>query len=114
MKILKHLYLFIILIFLSLLFISNPSESTYLSRVSEDYAQFHHNKEITMKILEQIGQSNRTTYLLFSTYDYQFGNVRVFYVGVANSIYYLGSKTKKQDRKPIKVVSVPDNTPKAA
>jgi hypothetical protein len=104
MKILKHLHLIILFIFFAMLFLSNPSESTYLSRVSEDYAQYHQNMDISIEMLEHIGESNRTSYLLFSTYDYKFGNIRVFYIGIANSIYYLGTKTKKRDRTPIKVV----------
>jgi hypothetical protein len=104
MKILKHLHLIILFVFFTILFLSNPSESTYLSRVSNDYAQYHHNMDISIEMLEHIGESNRTTYILFSTYDYKFGNMRVFYIGIANSIYYLGTKTKKRDRTPIKVV----------
>jgi hypothetical protein len=104
MKLYKHFPLLILLCFFAFLVISNPSELTYLNRVSVDYAQYHPKMDIPTEVLQQVGQSNRTTYLFFSTYDYRFGNMQVFYFGVANSIYYLGLQRKKSERRPIKVV----------
>jgi hypothetical protein len=86
------------------LFFSNPSERNYLTRVSNDYTKFHHYDEIPVEVLQQIGDSNRTTYLLFSTYDYQFGKMKVFYFGFANSIYYIGLKRNSKKERPLKIV----------
>lgn len=91
-------------IFFAFLFFSNPTESKYLARVSDDYAKHHDKMDLTTEILQQIGASHRTSYLLFSTYDFEFGNTKVFYFGIASSIHYLGIQTKKRETKPIKVV----------
>jgi hypothetical protein len=104
MKLFKHLHLLALLLLLAFLSISNPSENTYLERVSDDYAQYHPKMDIPLEVLEQVGQSNRTTYLFFSTYDYRFGNMRIYYLGVANSVYYLGLQRKGQEKRPAKVV----------
>ena len=104
MKLFRHLHLLLMLLFFAFLSLSNPSETTYLQRVSDDYAQYHPKMDIPTEVLQQVGQSNRTTYLFFSTYDYRFGNMRVFYFGVANSVYYMGLQRKKKEKRPIKVV----------
>lgn len=99
-----HLIALVLLVVLVVLSFSNPTESTYLSRVSDDYKQHHINYDIPAEVLQVVGKSNRSTYLLFSTYDYQFGNIKVFYFGVANHIFYVGTKRKKQEKNPVKIV----------
>lgn len=104
MSLRKYFLFSISIVSLLLLFLSNPSETNYLTRVSDDYAKHHHNMDLPTEILQHIGASHRTSYFLFSTYDYEFGNMKVFYFGIANSIHYLGIQTKKRESKPFKVV----------
>ena len=99
-----HLIILVVLLVAAFLGLSNPSEETYLARVSNDYTQYHINQEIPVEVLQHIGRSHRSTYLLFSTYDYQFGNVKVFYFGIANNIYYVGIQKQKKEENPIKVI----------
>jgi len=104
MNLKSHLTVLVLLLVLAFLSFSNPSEKTYLTRVSNDYMEYHIKVEIPVEVLEQIGKSNRSTYLLFSTFDYQFGGVKVFYFGVANNIYYVGMKRKTKEDRPIKMI----------
>lgn len=94
------------LFLLSYLFISNPTESTYLSRVLDDYARYHENMDISVEMLQEIGESHRTTYFFFSTYDYRFADMKVFYFGVANSIYYVRLHRDDDKEGPVKFVEV--------
>ena len=100
----NHLIALALLGSLAFLSFSNPTERTYLSRVSQDYKQYHADYDIPADVLQVVGRSNRSTYLLFSTYDYQFGDTKIFYFGVANQIIYMGSKKRKKEKNPIKIV----------
>jgi len=104
MNLKNHLIALTLLVILAFLSYSNPTEKTYLSRVSHDYQQYHINYHIPTDILQTVGLSNRSTYLLFSTYNYQFGDTKIFYFGVASNIYYVGLKRKKKEKNPIKIV----------
>ena len=104
MNLKNHLILLVFLLVLAFLSLSNPSEETYLTRVSDDYKEYHINADIPVEVLEQIGKSNRSTYLFFSTFDYQFGGIKIFYIGVANNIYYVGMQRSKKEDRPIKMI----------
>jgi hypothetical protein len=67
MNLKRRLLLAGMLFLLSYLFVSNPTESTYLSRVLDDYARYHENMDISVEMLQEIGESHRTTYFFFST-----------------------------------------------
>lgn len=104
MNLKNHLILLVLLLMLVFLSISNPSEKSYLTRVSNDYMEYHIKADIPVEVLEEIGKSNRSTYLFFSTFDYQFAGVKVFYLGVANNIYYVGMQRRKKEDRPVKIV----------
>ena len=89
-------------ILLVLLIIFNPNEKQFLIRVSSDYGTTHHGLEITPQSLLQIGESSYKTYILFSMYDYQFGEVTVGYFGVMGLIVFLGSESKTSSYSPPK------------
>ena len=77
-----------VLIVLTLL---NPSEERYLNRVAMDYGKIHEDMTIGAKELIQMGSSQKSNYVLFSTYTYTFGNLKVQYWGILNVIFYSGS-----------------------
>ena len=71
----------------------NPSEKQYLSRVAADYGQNHEGMSIGIKELMHYGSSQKSNYILFSAYSYEFGNMRVSYWGVLGIIFYSGSRS---------------------
>ncbi len=73
----------------------NPSEKQYLSRVATDYGQMHEGLSIDIKELMHYGKSQKSNYILFSTYSYEFGNMRVSYWGVFSFIFYSGSESSE-------------------
>jgi len=85
----KALALFLVL--LLFLFVTNPSESTFLEKVSTDYGQIHAGMNIGVNDLKEMGMSKRSSYLLFSMYQYQFGNIGVRYLGIAANTFFLGT-----------------------
>jgi len=100
----KHIIILSLLVVMAFLSLSNPAEQSYLSRVSDDYKHYHLKAEIPAEVLQKVGQSNRSTYILFSTYDYRFGNVEIYYFGVASKIFYVGIKRATEKDDPVKVV----------
>ncbi|MEM9325689.1 MAG: hypothetical protein AAGA85_08540 [Bacteroidota bacterium] len=93
-KVSPVLWLSLILTLLFLAF-SNPSESSFLQAVSDDYGQLHHGLEMSPDQLLQMGESSRKSYGLLSTYTYRFGTIAVHYVGVGSMVIFLGSSTEQ-------------------
>lgn len=85
------------------LWLSNPAEFTYLEKVSKEYSKHHHRAEISNEVLKQIGESKRVNYILFSTFEYNFGEMNFYYVGFASYVYFMGLKYEREDQ-PLKVV----------
>ena len=91
MKSFVYSTLIVVIAALITLLITNPSESKFLNRVSHDYGAVHKRQTLNKQALLMIGESHRKSYYLFSTYSYQFGNIKVDYVGIANTTIYMGS-----------------------
>ena len=85
------------------LWLSNPAESIYLEKVSKEYSKHHHHAEISNEVLKQIGESKRVNYILYSTYEYKFGEMNFYYIGFASHVYFMGLKYEREDQ-PLKVV----------
>ncbi|MEM9339023.1 MAG: hypothetical protein AAGA66_09865 [Bacteroidota bacterium] len=92
MRFSKQLIIAFLLLFLALI-ISNPSERRYLNRVSKDYGMSHHGVDLNPKSLLRMGESDRTNYLLFSRYTYQFGDISVSYVGLCTFVFFVSSSS---------------------
>jgi hypothetical protein len=88
-----------LILLLITLTLTNPSEVRYLDRISDDYGQMHGGLEFSPDDLLKMGDGKRTTYGLFSHYEYSFGKIKVEYIGVAGSVYYLGSDTSENNQK---------------
>jgi len=71
-----------------LFIITNPSEDDFLTRLGNDYGNMHHGTKVSNEMLKHMGKSKRTTYLLWSTFHYEFGNATADYYGVANIIFF--------------------------
>lgn len=87
-----------------ILLLSNPNKNQYFARVSQDYTKYHHELQISQEALEQIGKSQRNSYILFSTFSYSVGKLSFHYFGIGNSVFYVGSEYDKKKSAPIKVV----------
>ena len=98
-------FLVYFLCFLTLiLWISNPREASYLRNISVEYAKFHSAQAIPGDVIKKIGSSKRKNYLIFSTYTYQYGNMSFYYLGVANTIFFMGTAYNRIQKNPVKVV----------
>ena len=86
----------VLLAMILVLTLTNPSETAYLRRVSTDYGDIHHGMQMDPQMLRQVGESERRSFVLMSTYRYSFGTIAVDYFGVASIIVYLGSTQKHQ------------------
>ena len=102
-KILSLLFSFIIVA----LILSNPSESRFLDKLSEDYGAMHGNQRIDKWMLVHVGHSTRSNWVLCSRFNYQFGNIGVSYFGIGGFIIHTGSYTnqfKKSKEIPLKEI----------
>ncbi len=98
----KRALLILFIMISTLLIVLNPSEEAYLRRVSLDYGLLHHGMDIPIESLERIGTRERTSYLIFSTYEYRFGKIGVTYVGCANKIWFTGSLRASENNNPVR------------
>jgi len=71
--------------------LSNPSEQKFLESVASNYSSQHGGMEMSVSQLIKMGESERNSYLIFSTYSYEFGTIGVEYFGMAYMTFYLGS-----------------------
>lgn len=86
------------------LLLSNPGESSYLRELSAQFAKFHDHEKISHDVFRNIGRHHRQNYFLFSTFDYTFQGRSYFYVGVANMVFYAGSKYDRRGNNVYKVI----------
>ncbi len=80
-------------VLLALIF-GNPGERRYLEQVSADFGKIHHGISLSATQLASMGHSNYHNFLIASTYEYTFGNIKVSYAGIAFMTFYLGSSRK--------------------
>jgi len=73
------------------LILSNPNEGTYLNKISNEYGQVHGGMQFSQSDLLQMGESEHTSFLIFSTYEYRFGTIGVRYVGFLFSVFQVDS-----------------------
>jgi len=71
--------------------LSNPSEQKFLESVATKYGTHHGGTEMNISQLVKMGESDRQSYLIFSSYSYEFGTIGVEYVGIAYMTFFLGS-----------------------
>ncbi len=89
-KLSKHISFWSLVLLLALA-VSNPEEHQFLERVAIDYGKLHGGMELSIKELIHMGESNRTSYFIFSVYSYKFGNIGVKYFGIALTTFFWGS-----------------------
>lgn len=103
-KDIKILSISIIGILVGILWISNPTETTYLKEISVEYSKYHNDMEISHEVLRNIGKKKRNNYILFSTYSYKFGNLTYFYFGAASRVYSMGYSYEEKNVNPTKII----------
>jgi hypothetical protein len=102
-------YQYIVLLFtlmLASLVITNPTEEDYFNRIVKDYAQNHAGFIITKVDLANMGQTQYKSNFIYSTYSYQFGNIKVVYWGILGSIFYSGFEKDEAYLDSSKTISV--------
>lgn len=62
-----------------------------------EYGAIHGGMHFTPAQLLKMGTSQRQSYLIFSTYEYQFGSIGVRYVGFLFSVFHLGSYREEKN-----------------
>lgn len=94
-----------IVLLAAILFFSNPSEADFMEKIVEDYGQIHPGFELSTSDLQEMGSTHYSSFLVYSTYAYEFGNIKVHYIGVFGSIHSLGFDQKgdgdKKEEKPV-------------
>jgi len=81
----------VIIIGIIFMAVSNPSEQKFLEKVSSEYGAVHGGANFSTADLLQMGESRRQSYLIFSTYEYEFGTIGVRYVGFLFSVFHVES-----------------------
>jgi len=89
----------VIIIGIIFMAVSNPSEEKFLNKVSMEYGAVHGGMHFTPAQLLKMGTSQRQSYLLFSTYEYQFGSIGVRYVGFLFSVFHVESYREEDPQK---------------
>ncbi len=86
----RKIYAYLVALILAIAILGAPSEGRFLTRLKRDYGMMH-TTPLSQSDLRKIGSSNYASYLLWSTYEYTFGTIKVNYFGIAFMTFYLGS-----------------------
>ncbi|WMN10933.1 hypothetical protein QYS49_36560 [Marivirga salinae] len=98
----RKLFLFFIsLLILAVLLV--PSQSDYFQRLENDYRNTHHANLLNKELLRKVGEFEYRNRLLFSQFDYSFGNISVSYYGFLDIIFFKSSTIKEQESPEITV-----------
>lgn len=100
----KHFPILLLVLIVGSLLFSNPNESRYLANIHNYYTSQYFESNLTTETIKSIGEHERVTYLLFSTYTYQLGKRKAYYFGIANNVFFLGSKRHSKPKEEIKFV----------
>ncbi|WKV11670.1 hypothetical protein [Marivirga harenae] len=65
-----------------------PSEDDYLSRIANDYGASHQNFDLSAEDLAEYGEFEYHNRLLYSQFEYRFGNISVSYYGFLSFIIF--------------------------
>lgn len=103
----KRISLVLLIILLALAF-TNPDEHQFLEQVARDYGKIHGGMELNISELLHIGESKRTSYILFSLYHYEFGNIGVRYLGIARGTYFIESYRISQKKDDLDIMAYHD------
>lgn len=98
----KKLLLFSILL-LIIAVILVPSQSDYFQRLENDYGGIHHGSSLNKEILKEMGNFEYKNRLIFSQFDYSFGNISVSYYGFMDVILFESSMIVEQEGPEITV-----------
>ena len=71
--------------------LSNPTQRQYQESIVAEFGQFHGGMSLSVEQLLKLGHGNRDSFFLFSTYQYEMGNIGVKYWGIAGQIFFIKS-----------------------
>ncbi|WP_375577995.1 hypothetical protein ABWH96_13175 [Marivirga tractuosa] len=97
----KVLLFFILLLFLLVLLA--PKQDAYFQRVANDYGDIHQSSKLSSDDLKELGSFEYHNRLLYSHFEYQFGNISVSYYGFLTFIIFEKSVYKEQKSPQITV-----------
>lgn len=106
MKKLFKVLVILLLLLTSICIIKNPSEDDFMHQIVMDYSLSHPEFELTKSDLIKMGTTKYSSYLIFSTFSYRFGDIEVYYWGILGSIYSNGFKENLQQKQNNKTVVV--------
>ena len=69
-----------------------PKEVDYFKRLKYDYGQNHHSASFNEENLKEMGDFEYRNRLIFSEFEYSFGNISVSYFGFLNIIAFKSSR----------------------
>ncbi|RUA38353.1 MAG: hypothetical protein DSY77_00270 [Bacteroidetes bacterium] len=72
-----------------------PSRSDYFQRLKYDFGEVHQSSSLNAQLLMEMGNYTYQNRLIFSQFEYKFGNISVSYYGFFNIIIFKKSKIKR-------------------
>ena len=96
---LKNILILITCVALIGLTLSNPSQEKFQKKLVDDFGQFHGGVSLSIDQIMSLGHGNRNSFFIFSTYQYEMGNIGVKYWGIAGQTIFIKSFRKDEQQK---------------
>jgi len=71
-----------------------PKQSDYFQRLQRDFGKMHHSESFGENTLKGMGEFHYSNRLIFSQFEYSFGNITVSYYGFLSIILFKESKNR--------------------
>lgn len=95
---------FVFTLFVLILFILlAPKKDAYFQRIAADYGELHQDSRLSAEALMEMGDFEYHHRLLFSHFEYQFGNISVSYYGFLTIIVFDKSQIRERESPQITV-----------
>jgi hypothetical protein len=91
---LRKLFLFTISILLLFVLLA-PNQEAYFKRLANDYGNNHQSSSLNSEALKELGEFQYHNRLIYSHFEYQFGNISVSYFGFLSFIIFEKSEVKE-------------------
>jgi len=92
-KFLKYGVFFLVLL-VTVLVVSKPTEQDFFDQIVSDYSQVHPDFELSKADLASMGSTQYHSQLIYSSYSYKFGGIEVHYWGMFGYIINSGYETE--------------------
>ncbi|SMG15790.1 hypothetical protein SAMN05661096_00808 [Marivirga sericea] len=88
--------LIVLILALVVVVLLTPKQDAFFRRLAADYGELHQNADLSINDLHALGDFKFQNRVVYSHFEYQFGNISVSYFGFLSFVIFEKSEFKEQ------------------